>query len=1270
MLNEWLLDDATRCPGCARELGIPRTERCHRCAIRLSGPEADRLWAVSVSAARLLRQREALLQGMRTEAHRALTRPPLVSAAPQPPTPAPAPPPRQTQSQTPAPVSAPVPTRPPAARLREMAEVGRRRVARIVLGAGVLLVVLAALVFVAVTWNRTGTGGRALVMALALVLAASGTAVAERRELPATAEAMAALTVAMGLLDGYAAWAADLAGLRDGSTVLVVACTLLAVGGAAALGSMVAPLRALRVSAAVLLQGPLPLLIAWFGVGRSSLLPLAVGLGVQAAVDVALLSRVYARAARGLRIVTEVGVLCYWLTAVVLTFVEGPSGPAAATMLGLAAIAGGIAFALRRSPAVRHLASGCAMAGSLAAVALLVASQSAADDADLPVAWTGVGLLIVVLAAMAPLFAVPRAFRTGPLAVLAPLTAAPAFWVIATPVMALVGPLSWPGRAWSIDSAGVGARTAILPDGDWDFGLAPLVLLPLALLVALTAVTLLRGRPGRTPTLVAGAVVVEGSLLVLPPALDLPLWAALGWHLVAAGGWALTGRVRPWLPLVALAHGVVALTWATAHPLTSITVWALGAAGLTLTAVLSPGRLSPVPNRATTEAVPEATTGADTEADAEATTDSNTDATSDHRPSDRAATRHPNNQQSPAPEDSTTNPFAPPQDHPAGDRAADDRSGGDHPHTADHPPRPVPTPALLGPLVRPIAAGLALAVAGADVAMAARHAGAATAPTGLVPALLCALVTLIAVALRPKAATTRALTLVGGAGWAIGLLAAANAPVPLAVGLAAALPTCLAGAFRDLPTTRPGWTGAACVWWVGAIAAGAHAFGADRPGIALAAVIAAALLFPLATAPVGRPAVALAIEGTAGAALLVALLAGRTTSPVTFAIAAGATLSGALFGRTVLRPGWAPATAVLLYATTAATLYRLDVGVPGQAVAGACAAAILLVVATHQHDLPRAALTVEGVAVVAAIMSIAQSGGLLPVALAVVTAGTLHSAIRGHSEARAIWAPATVTLFTATVPATLHRLDAAPTVSVLVAVGTAALLYVATARLPRSDAAAGLATALVAAGCVLMAAVATLVVAPEQIWLALAAAGSAAATTPDGPLRRPARPTAISLLFAAYWVRLALLGVTHPEAYTIPLGLALLAEGFLRRRADPETTSWAGYGAPLAVLLLPSLPLALSQGEPIRPGLLGAAAIATLLVGARFRLQAPLFLGAAVLATVGLVHLLPHLAPVYDAVPRWAVLGTAGVLLIVIGAGYERRLRDLKRLRRAVGRLG
>ncbi|MYS79052.1 SCO7613 C-terminal domain-containing membrane protein [Embleya scabrispora] len=1266
MSNEWLLDDATRCPGCAQRLRVPRTERCHGCALRLVGPEADQLWQIGVSAARLLRHREALLERMRAEARQPLTRPPLAPAPPPSPTPAATATPPPTPTPTTAPVSPTpsAPARPPAARVREMAEVGRRRVARIVLGAGVLLVVLAAVVFVAVTWNRTGTGGRALVMALALVLAAAGTTLAERRELPATAEAMAALTVAMGLLDGYAAWAADLAGMRNASALPVAAGTLLAVGGAAALGSMVAPLRALRISAALLLQGPLPLLIAWFGVGSASLLPLAVGLGLQAAVDVVLLRRVYAEAARGLRIVAEISVLCYWLTAVTLTFAEGASGASAGTMLGLAAIAGGIAFVLRRAPVVRHLASASAMAGSLAATALLLATRPVGDRLDPPLAWTGVGLLFVVLVAMAPLFAVPRDFRAGPLAVLVPLTVAPAFWVVAAPAVALAGPLSWPRRSWSLDSAGTGSRNAIMPTTGWDFGAAPLVLLPAAALVALTAVTLLRGRPGHTPVLMTGAVAVEGLFVVLPPALDLPLWAALGWHLVVALGWGCAWRVRPLLPLVGLAHGGLALVWATAHPLTSIVVWAVVAAGLTITAVLSPGRPAPEPSP---QAAPKRTA-----------------ATGDHVSVQAAANLfEPIEESTASPtRQATTTPSSPPEistiipDIPS----APDTSAHP-PHDADDPYAVPPTrPAGDGPtnpsehgtplparhLIRPLAAAFALALAGVDAAMTVAHAGASSALVGFVPALLFALVTLVALTLRPTAPVARALTLVGSTGWAIGTLATSRAPGQLAVSLTAALLVGLAGAVRDLPGIRPAWAGAAALWWVCAVAAGTHAMGADRPGTALAAVIAAALLFPLAIACAGRAGVAVALEGTGAATLLGTLVVGREASPVAFAIAAAATLCGALFGRTTLRPGWAPATAVLLYATTAATLYRLDVGVSGQAVAGACAAAILLVVATYLHDLPMAALMIEGVAVFAAAVSIAQSGGLLPVALAAVTAGTLHSALRGHGETRPVWAPATVVLFTATVPATLHRLDAADTATALAAVGTAALLYIAAARLPRPAPAATLA----AAACVLAAGIATAAVAPEQIWLALAGAGLAASTTPAGPLRTPARLAAMPMLFAAYWVRLALLDVTRPEAYTVPLGLALLAEGLLRRRTHPDTNSWAAYGGPIAVLLLPSLPLAVSQGEPIRPSLLGVAAIATLLVGARFRLQAPLFLGAAVLATVGLVHLLPHLSPVYDAVPRWAVLGTAGLLLIVIGAGYERRLRDLKRLRRAVGRLG
>ncbi|WP_439677502.1 SCO7613 C-terminal domain-containing membrane protein [Embleya sp. MST-111070] len=1129
MLNEQVLDDPTRCPGCVVHLDDPRTERCRQCAILLTGPAADQLWQISVSAARLLRQREALLTRMRAKARRTRHTPAPARSTPAGAPTAVAPDPALPAQRTPAPASpaaapTPTPAPTPVGRVRESAEVGRRRVARIVLGSGVLLVVLAALVFVAVTWNHTGTAGRALVMGLALVLAAAGTGLAEQRELPATAEAMAALTVAMGLLDGYAAWTADLAGLRSGDALLVSA------------GSLVAPLRALRISAALLLQGPLPLVIAWFGVERGSVLPLAIGLGAQAAVDVVLLRRTYSDAARGLRIVAEVGVLCYWPAAVGLTLDEDAGGAPAGTMLALAALAGGIAYTLREAPVVRHLASGSAMVGALAAAVLLLASLPGRDsgESDTPVAWVGVVLLAVVLVAMAPLFAVPREFRAGPLAVLVPLTVVPAFWVAAAPLVAVFGPMTWLGRPWSLYPVDAHARDALLSGtAGWSFGAAPLALLPLAALTGFTALTLLRGRPGATTTRMIGAIAVGALPVVVPPALDLPLWAALGWHVAVAIGWACAGRVRPWLPLLALGHGVLALVWATAYWQTSIVVWAVGAAGLTLVAVLSPGRRASEPNAAP-------------------------------QPADSTPTSETNNSDEPAQAgvDFDKEPQAAPSAAPAGTRTSSGSGSG-----------PGSAVVLCVParrLVRPLAAGAALALALSDVAMATGHAGVRTTLVALAPAVLGALVTLIAVALRPTARTTRALTLVGGVGWIIGGLVAARAPGPLAVVLAAGLATCLVGALRDRPVPRTAWAAVAALCWASASAAGAAAFGADRPAVAVAAVLAAALLFPLAATlagPLACPSpIVLAVEAAAGTTLLVALSAGAPTSPVALAVATAAALCGARFGHAALRP---------------------------------------------------------------------------------------------------VWPPAAVVLFTATVPAALYRLDASNGATALAAAGTAMLLYLAGARLPRLGMAVPIAAA--AAGCA--AGTATLSMAPELIWLVLAGAGLTALTTPAGPLRGPARIAAVPLLFVAYWVRLALFDVPHPEAYTVPLGLALLVEGLRRRRADPDTTSWAAYGAPLAVLLLPSFPLAVGQGEPVRPSLLGIAAIGTLLVGARFRLRAPLFLGAGVLAIIGPVHLAPHLAPVYDAVPRWAVLGTAGLLLIVVGAGYERRVRDLKRLRRAVGRL-
>ncbi|MGW8542342.1 SCO7613 C-terminal domain-containing membrane protein [Streptomyces albidoflavus] len=188
--------------------------------------------------------------------------------------------------------------------------------------------------------------------------------------------------------------------------------------------------------------------------------------------------------------------------------------------------------------------------------------------------------------------------------------------------------------------------------------------------------------------------------------------------------------------------------------------------------------------------------------------------------------------------------------------------------------------------------------------------------------------------------------------------------------------------------------------------------------------------------------------------------------------------------------------------------------------------------------------------------------------------------------------------------------------------------------------------------------------------LVLALCGVLAAATAVRPERRPGAGYLAAGLFAtATWVRLVSAGVTHPEAYTLPVSVIACAVGILRRRTDPEASSWTAYGPGLGVTLGPSLLALWSDPHWQRPLLLGAAALAVTVTGAVRRLQAPLLLGGGTLALVALHELAPHVAQVFDALPRWSVPALAGLLLLALGATYEQRLRDARRLREHLGRM-
>ncbi|NNN31176.1 hypothetical protein HLK59_12525 [Streptomyces sp. S3(2020)] len=187
--------------------------------------------------------------------------------------------------------------------------------------------------------------------------------------------------------------------------------------------------------------------------------------------------------------------------------------------------------------------------------------------------------------------------------------------------------------------------------------------------------------------------------------------------------------------------------------------------------------------------------------------------------------------------------------------------------------------------------------------------------------------------------------------------------------------------------------------------------------------------------------------------------------------------------------------------------------------------------------------------------------------------------------------------------------------------------------------------------------------------LVLALCGVIAAGTAIRPDRRPVGYAAAVLFVLATWVRLAAWDVTIPEAYTVPVTVPALLIGFLRRRRDPQTSSWTAYGPGLAATLLPSLAAAWSDPHWTRPLLLGLAALSLTLLGGGHNLQAPLVLGGSVLTLDALHELAPYIVQVTDALPRWVPPALAGLLLLALGATYEQRIRDVRRMRNILGRM-
>ena len=270
-------------------------------------------------------------------------------------------------------------------------------------------------------------------------------------------------------------------------------------------------------------------------------------------------------------------------------------------------------------------------------------------------------------------------------------------------------------------------------------------------------------------------------------------------------------------------------------------------------------------------------------------------------------------------------------------------------------------------------------------------------------------------------------------------------------------------------------------------------------------------------------------------------------------------------------------------------------------------------------------------------------GAVAPAAVAAVRAPGL----------RVLASAATLLVPAAAVPvATAGDRLAGPTTGLLLAV-TAALAFAAGA------ARAGAPEEPACAGAGAVSGVAAAWVTGEagawgQLGLQLAVVGAAAGAYALAARRRPVAVAAVADLVVAAWTAIGGAGVDAPEAYTLPAAAGLLLVAVPRlRRGGP---SWGAEGAAVAVGLAPSALAEVADPGALRLVLVVAAGVLLTGLGAFAHRQAPFVVGAGALAAVALGRLGPY-APL---LPRWLSLAVAGLVLLVLGATYERRRQQAR----------
>lgn len=453
---------------------------------------------------------------------------------------------------------------------------------------GTALIVGAVIVFTAVTWRRLDAAVQGAVLVGLTVVAVLATMAAARRRMPATAESVGLVAVALGLADAHAlriglAPSADVALWWAGSLAALAA-------GAWSLG-VATGVRSTRTAAAALAQVPLLLVL---GALEADLFESGLALLAQAAVAVGA-AEAWRTAPRPARAVFGLGAALTWLVVaagavIAAAFGEGDDRGRAALVLAVAAGVAGLATWLgrdhdgRRSPALLA-ATACGLAAVAAAAGTLVPDERA---------WGVLAVVAAVVLVVAARFG-PR-WRSEPVAVAGVASAYLATGVAYGLVQAGSGAAEALARAWTVEP-GARASSLTLP-GSQQLSSGALALHLLAVAVVVL------GWPARTRGLRAATVVPFVLAVALAPVL-LPLTvaatvaAALGGVLAALAVGMAAGPIAERLggspdrtfgvgAGAAAGTATVALAWSATDA--GLTLLAVGLATLTALAFAVQGR--------------------------------------------------------------------------------------------------------------------------------------------------------------------------------------------------------------------------------------------------------------------------------------------------------------------------------------------------------------------------------------------------------------------------------------------------------------------------------------------------------------------------------------------------------------------------------------------------------------------------------------------------------------------------------------------------------